>query len=75
MNFNRMAYFAAVVDTGSFTAAADKLGITKAVVSQQVAKLEEEAGTALLVRNTRRIYMPASHRKKRHRQVSTAIRS
>jgi DNA-binding transcriptional LysR family regulator len=57
MNFNRMAYFAAVVDTGSFTAAADKLGITKAVVSQQVAKLEEEAGTALLVRNTRRIYL------------------
>lgn len=32
-NLNRLAYFAAVVDTGSFTAAAKRLGITKAVVS------------------------------------------
>ncbi|MBZ9657094.1 LysR family transcriptional regulator [Phyllobacterium lublinensis] len=57
LNFNRIAYFTAVADTGSFTAAAEKLGITKAVVSQQVARLEQEAGTALFVRNTRRIYL------------------
>ena len=31
-NLKRLAYFAAVVETGSFTAAADRLGITKAVV-------------------------------------------
>ncbi|MEZ4179888.1 LysR family transcriptional regulator, partial [Salmonella enterica] len=31
-NLKRMAYFAAVVETGSFTAAALRLGITKAVV-------------------------------------------
>lgn len=54
-NLNRLAYFAAVVDKGSFTAAADDLGITKAVVSQQVAKLEAEIGTALLIRTTRRV--------------------
>jgi len=52
-NLNRLAYFTAVVDTGSFTRAADRLGVTKAVVSQQVARLEKELGTTLLVRNTR----------------------
>jgi len=55
MNLNRLAYFAAVVDTGSFTRAAERLGITKAVVSQQVAQLERELRTTLLVRTTRRV--------------------
>ncbi|MDH7798338.1 MULTISPECIES: LysR family transcriptional regulator [unclassified Beijerinckia] len=55
VNFNRLAYFAAVVDAGSFTRAAERLGITKAVVSQQVAKLESELKTTLLLRTTRRV--------------------
>ena len=55
-NLNRLAYFVAVVDAGSFTRAAEYLGITKAVVSQQVAKLEQEVGTTLLVRTTRRLH-------------------
>jgi DNA-binding transcriptional LysR family regulator len=55
MNLNRLAYFAAVVDAGSFTRAAARLQITKAVVSQQVAKLEEEVGTTLLIRTTRSV--------------------
>ncbi len=55
MNLNRLAYFAAVVDAGSFTRAAERLGITKAVVSQQVAQLEQELRTSLLVRTTRRV--------------------
>jgi DNA-binding transcriptional LysR family regulator len=55
LNLNRLAYFAAVVDSGSFTRAAERLGITKAVVSQQVARLEREVGTTLLVRTTRRV--------------------
>ena len=55
MNLNRLAYFAAVVDTGSFTRAAERLGITKAVVSQQVAQLERDLQTSLLVRTTRRV--------------------
>lgn len=54
-NLNRLTYFAAVVDAGSFTRAAEYLGITKAVVSQQVAKLEQDVGTTLLVRSTRHI--------------------
>ena len=55
INLNRLAYFAAVVDAASFTRAADRLGITKAVVSQQVARLEQELKTDLLVRTTRRV--------------------
>jgi DNA-binding transcriptional LysR family regulator len=55
MNLNRLVYFAAVVDTGSFTRAAERLGITKAVVSQQVARLEDEVGATLLARTTRRV--------------------
>jgi DNA-binding transcriptional LysR family regulator len=45
----------AVVETGSFTAAAERLGITKAVVSQQVARLEREFRASLLVRTTRKV--------------------
>ena len=52
---NRLAYFAAVVEAGSFTAAADRLGVTKAVVSQHVAALERQAHAALLIRTTRRV--------------------
>jgi DNA-binding transcriptional LysR family regulator len=55
INLNRLAYFAAVVDAGSFTKAAERLGITKTVVSQQVARLEAELRTSLLVRTTRRV--------------------
>jgi DNA-binding transcriptional LysR family regulator len=54
-NLRRLTYFVAVVETGSFTAAADRLGITKAVVSQQVARLENEFRTSLLVRTTRKV--------------------
>ncbi|MDY1547085.1 LysR family transcriptional regulator [Luteibacter sahnii] len=54
-NLKRLGYFAAVVECGSFTAAAERLGITKAVVSQQVARLEAEFRTALLFRTTRTV--------------------
>jgi DNA-binding transcriptional LysR family regulator len=55
INLNRLAYFVAVVEAGSFTRAAERLGITKAVVSQQVARLETELRTSLLLRTTRRV--------------------
>ncbi|MFS7307491.1 LysR substrate-binding domain-containing protein [Rahnella inusitata] len=54
-NIRRLAYFVSVVEAGSFTAAAERLGITKAVVSHQVARLEEELNTTLLIRTTRTI--------------------
>jgi DNA-binding transcriptional LysR family regulator len=55
VNLNRLSHFIAVVEAGSFTAAAEKLGLAKAAVSHQVAQLERELGTTLLIRTTRRL--------------------
>ena len=55
LNLNRLVYFTTVMETGSFTAAADRLGVAKAVVSHQVGRLEEELGATLLQRTTRRV--------------------
>ncbi len=49
----RLLVFAAVAKHGSFTQAADELGITKSAVSQQIKLLEEEIRARLLNRNTR----------------------
>ncbi len=54
-NYRAMAIFVQVVDCGSFSAAAEKLGITKSAVSQQVSQLEETLGTRLLHRTTRQL--------------------
>ncbi|MFC6300961.1 LysR family transcriptional regulator [Pseudomonas spelaei] len=59
-NFKRLDYFVAVVETGSFTGAAERMGITKAVVSQQVSLLEHELRTSLLVRTTRKVQTTAA---------------
>lgn len=63
LELNRLAYFAAVVDAGAFTRAAERLGVTKAVVSQQVARLEEELGVTLLLRTTRKLTLTEAGRK------------
>ena len=55
LNLPRLAYFTTVVETGSFTAAADRLDVAKAVVSHQIARLQAELGTTLLRRTTRRV--------------------
>jgi DNA-binding transcriptional LysR family regulator len=52
---SRMAVFAKVVDAGSFSAAAQELGVSKSAVSKQVAKLEDYLGARLLNRTTRRL--------------------
>ena len=50
-----MRTFAAVVATGSFTAASERLGISKALTSKYVAALEERLSVRLLNRTTRKI--------------------
>jgi DNA-binding transcriptional LysR family regulator len=50
-----METFVRVVEAGSFVAAADRMGLSTAVVSRHVQDLEERLGTRLLNRTTRRI--------------------
>jgi DNA-binding transcriptional LysR family regulator len=50
-----IAVFRAVVDSGSFAGAADRLGVARSVVSRRVSSLEAEMQIRLLHRTTRRI--------------------
>lgn len=50
-----MSAFARVVADGSFTAAADRLGLTRSAVSKAVMELEQLLGVRLLDRTTRRV--------------------
>lgn len=47
--------FVAVVDTGSITAASERLGLTISATSRTLARLEEKLRTTLLRRTTRRL--------------------
>src|SRR4051812_35257646 len=53
MNLARLRVFHEVARTGTFTAAAEALSYTPSAVSQQMAKLEAELATALVVRTSR----------------------
>ncbi|UOD30271.1 LysR family transcriptional regulator [Massilia violaceinigra] len=46
--------FAAVIDTGSFSAAAERLGQTPSGISRAIARLESQLGITLMHRTTRR---------------------
>lgn len=48
-------FFVKVVVTGSFTKAADLLGVPKSTVSNKVAQLERELGVTLMTRTTRKL--------------------
>src|SRR3954452_23077126 len=52
---NDLLLFARVVDEGSFSRAAARLGIPKSTVSRRVAGLETHLGERLLLRTTRRL--------------------
>lgn len=52
-----MVVFAHVAETGSFSAAARRLGMSRSAVSKAVAKLEKALGARLLNRSTRHLSM------------------
>lgn len=49
--------FAAVIDAGSFSAAAERLGQTPSGVSRTISRLEEKLGMTLMHRTTRRLQL------------------
>ena len=54
-NVSGMLVFSRVVEEGSFSAAARKLGLSKASVSREISALEQRLGAQLLRRTTRRM--------------------
>lgn len=55
VKLDRLAAFVTVAQSGSFTAAAEHLRITKSALSQAVTLLERELGLQLLQRSTRKL--------------------
>ncbi len=53
MEIRQFEAFVAIAETGSFTAAGERVGLTQSTVSQQIKALEEELGEALFVRGGR----------------------
>lgn len=53
--FMALAVFVRVVEHGGFTAAAGKLGLSASAVTKTIARLEDELGTQLFNRTTRRL--------------------
>jgi DNA-binding transcriptional LysR family regulator len=53
LNLSRLQVLREVIARGSFSAAAEALSYTQSAISQSIARLEAETGTALLVRDRR----------------------
>jgi DNA-binding transcriptional LysR family regulator len=62
VDLRHLVTFCAVVDRGSFSAAADELGISQPAVSVQIRSLEERLGQRLLDRNGRSVALTEAGR-------------
>ena len=60
--FSGMQIFVGIVEAGSITAAAERLGMAKSAVSRSLAELEAHLGVALIQRTTRRLNLTDSGR-------------
>lgn len=59
MELRVLKYFTVVAAEGSITKAAERLFITQPTLSRQIAELEEEVGSPLLVRTNRSVSLTA----------------
>jgi DNA-binding transcriptional LysR family regulator len=59
LDLDALRVFVEVADRGSFTRAAEGLGLSKARVSVRLAALETELGTRLVQRSTRAVRLTA----------------
>jgi DNA-binding transcriptional LysR family regulator len=55
VDLENLSVFIGVVEAGSFTAAAKRLGVPTSTVSRRIARLEEQLGARLLQRTTRKL--------------------
>lgn len=62
MELHQLRYFLAVVDEGSFSAAAQAVRISQSGVSTQIQKLERELGVSLIDRSPRRVTLTPAGR-------------
>jgi DNA-binding transcriptional LysR family regulator len=51
--FNAMQVFVRVAEAGSFTAVANQLNVARSMVTRQIASLEKQLGSKLIIRSTR----------------------
>ncbi len=59
-NFSDIPFFLTVVEEGSFSRAAEKLGLTNSAVSKRVSALEKHLQVKLLNRTTRKLELTES---------------
>jgi LysR family transcriptional regulator (chromosome initiation inhibitor) len=66
IDYTHLAALHAILQTGSFDAAANRLNVTPSAISQRIKTLEEHLGTTLVVRANPAIATPAGQRLFRH---------
>lgn len=57
MDLNLLPLLIAVAEERNFRAAADRMGVTRSAVSQSIRRLEDQLGTALVLRTTRSVHL------------------
>ncbi|MEK7946578.1 LysR substrate-binding domain-containing protein [Pigmentiphaga sp. YJ18] len=63
MDLRRLRYFVTILETGSFSQAAERLHVVQSALSAQIQKLEDSLGTRLFVRDAHGVQPTPSGRK------------